>query len=311
MYAQPSQPLQQRWAELVKARASQQAQPQAPAAGPKTTGTYITIDHPGSCGYSVLEGINSRGDIIGFYLGCGQPYPQNGHNFVFSNGTFTDINPPDCFPDGSFLLTEMGINEPGDVVGTCVDSGGVYHGFLLSKGGYTSINPPGASVYMEAAGINPSGDIVGWYSDNTGASHGFLFSKGSYTNIDVPISLGAVPGSTVATAINPQGDIVGTYSDTSGITHGYLLSHSSFSSFDLPGVDFPYPFGISVQGNIVGWACCGPGGYLLSNGAVTVIDFPGAGSLNTIAYGINPQGDIVGTYLDSSFNNHGFLLTKN
>jgi hypothetical protein len=38
------------------------------------------------------------------------------------------------------------------------------------------------------------------------------------------------------------------------------------------------------------------------------IDFPGATA--TLAFGINPQGDIVGWYIDSAGGNHGFLLHK-
>jgi len=38
----------------------------------------------------------------------------------------------------------------------------------------------------------------------------------------------------------------------------------------------------------------------------TTIDVPGA--LNTQAFGINPAGQIVGDYLDSSFGQHGFLM---
>jgi probable HAF family extracellular repeat protein len=40
----------------------------------------------------------------------------------------------------------------------------------------------------------------------------------------------------------------------------------------------------------------------------TTIDVPGA--TLTIAFGINPRGDIVGLYLDTSGNEHGFLLSN-
>jgi uncharacterized membrane protein len=53
-------------------------------------------------------------------------------------------------------------------------------------------------------------------------------------------------------------------------------------------------------------------GFLLSKGEFTVIDFPGA--RGTIARGISPDGEIVGTYSlpgDSSvLGSRGFLLTK-
>ena len=40
----------------------------------------------------------------------------------------------------------------------------------------------------------------------------------------------------------------------------------------------------------------------------TTFDVPGA-SL-TIAFSINPRGDIVGDYVDASGNTHGYLLSK-
>lgn len=41
--------------------------------------------------------------------------------------------------------------------------------------------------------------------------------------------------------------------------------------------------------------------------ALSTLDFPGARA--TLAYGINANGDVVGTYVDQNFKNHGFLLT--
>jgi hypothetical protein len=156
---------------------------------------------------------------------------------------------------------------------------------------------------------------VGGYTDSSGVSHGFLLSKGSYINIDVPASIGAAPGSTGATDINPQGDILGTYADSSGIVHSFLLSKGTYAA--IPDVPMPgattYMLGMNPQGDIVGWSCCGtPGGFLLGHGTVTTLDVPqSCGSLCTLPYGINAQGDIVGTYIDNSGNQHGFLLKRN
>ena len=49
-------------------------------------------------------------------------------------------------------------------------------------------------------------------------------------------------------------------------------------------------------------------GFLLMHGRFATIDFPGA--LATLAFGINPQGEVVGPYTDSSGNGHGFLLSN-
>jgi len=51
-------------------------------------------------------------------------------------------------------------------------------------------------------------------------------------------------------------------------------------------------------------------GLLLSKGRFTAIDVPAAFGIGTQAFGISPQGDIVGSYFDGSFNTHGFLLSK-
>jgi hypothetical protein len=46
-------------------------------------------------------------------------------------------------------------------------------------------------------------------------------------------------------------------------------------------------------------------GFLLSKGTFTTIDYPGA--ITTRAFGINPGGDVVGAYVDSSGYTHAFL----
>jgi uncharacterized membrane protein len=283
----------------------------------KVAGTFVTIDFPGSCG-TVLEGINSRGEIIGAYIDCVNPYPFNGHNFLWNNGTFTDIDPPGCLGDGNFASTEMGINEQGDVVGTCIDSTGFYHGFRLSNGSYTLLDAPGSigGGGTAAAGINPKGDIIGWFFDNSSFNaHGFLVSNGTYTTIDVPAALAPAPAQTQTTAINPQGDILGTYQDErlSYFNQGFLLSGGVFSGFNIPGGPAIFPNGMNPRGDIVGGVCCGTGpsgAFLLSHGTVTIFDAPGACSGCTLAFGINAEGDIVGEYGVNAVFGHGFLLKK-
>jgi hypothetical protein len=317
LHGQP--PRLKTWVDLMKAQAAQTAQPQAASHLPKATGTFISFDIAGASGLQP-EGISPSGDIAGGY------YDTSGvwQNFVLRNGTVHNINPPGAAPccwAGGWLATENGINPQGDVVGAYSNGAlaadgtlGPALGFVLSNGKYTSISPPGAGCFGTIpAGINPQGDIVGFYFDSTSCSvHGFLLSKGIYTNIEVPPSLGALPGSTGASAIDPQGDILGTYSDTSGITHGFLLSHGAFSAIpDIPAPgSFTYPQGMNPQGDIVGAAfvtpCCG---FLISHGTISIVDLPG--SSETFPYGINPQGDIVGYYIDNNGNQHGFVLRRN
>ena len=85
----------------------------------------------------------------------------------------TSFTPID-FP-GASLTEAFGISPEGAIAGSYGNATGV-HGFLLSKGAFTTIPDfPGAST-TGAEGINAEGNIVGFYS-NGAVFHGFLLSK--------------------------------------------------------------------------------------------------------------------------------------
>jgi uncharacterized membrane protein len=204
-------------------------------------------------------------------------------------------------------------------VGTYFASG--RHGFLLSKGNFTTIDVPGASDTF-ANGINPKGDIVGTYFQSCFpcSTHGFLLSNGVFTTIDFPGALSnTVIVGTLLNGINAEGDIVGYYASVKigsidVHTHGFLLSKGVFTTIDFPLGGDTQARGINLEGDIVGtYGFSGLPvihGFLLSKGVFTTIDLPGA-LLQTIPSGINPGGDIVGTYsLSVNLVQHGFLLSK-
>ena len=69
--------------------------------------SYETIDPPGST-YSLAEGINDQGQIVGFFQNSnGQEY-----GFLDSGGTYTTIE----FP-GSVETVPRAINDKGQIVG--------------------------------------------------------------------------------------------------------------------------------------------------------------------------------------------------
>jgi probable HAF family extracellular repeat protein len=147
---------------------------------------------------------------------------------------------------GASLTLASGINNPGQIVGSYLDAGGVEHGFLRSGGSFTTIDAPGA-VFNQAVGINDAGQIVGNDVDAGGVQHGYLRSGGGFRTVDAP---GAVL--TLADGINNAGQIVGWYEDTGSSFHGYLLSGGRFSTLDFPGAALTRAFDINNAGQIVG-----------------------------------------------------------
>jgi probable HAF family extracellular repeat protein len=71
------------------------------------------------------------------------------------------------------VTSANGINNQDQIVGVYVDADGAEHGFLLSRGTFTTIDVPN-SVTTDAFGINDRGQIVGLFVDTNGAVHGFL-----------------------------------------------------------------------------------------------------------------------------------------
>lgn len=177
-------------------------------------GQFTEIDlPPGVLGANAL-GINARGEIVGGYTDANGA----GRGFLLSKGTFSTIDVP-----GSTLTFAQRNNDKGDIVGLYCDSGDTVcandfsigaHGYLLSKGTFTTINVPGAST-THCLGVNDRGEIV-FYTDTV---HGYLLSDGQFTAIDVPGSV-----YTLTAGINNRGDIVGLYVDANGVAHGFLMS---------------------------------------------------------------------------------------
>ncbi len=148
-----------------------EGQTPVPMANPQGTYTFFSFDVPTSSG-TVLEGINSRGEMVGIYLNSNLA----ARYFVLVDGEFKPVGPPDTSPFNpiAYLATQAGIDSNGDIVGSYFNDSGP-HGFLLKNGIYTDIDAPAAETLnagTEPAGINPEGDIVGFYTDSNGISAG-------------------------------------------------------------------------------------------------------------------------------------------
>jgi probable HAF family extracellular repeat protein len=144
--------------------------------------TFTTLDVPGASTTSAA-GINSRGQIVGFYF---DSVDGSEHGFLYDAGVFTTIDVP--LGAGTSLI---GINARGQIVGDFSD-GGMQRGFLDDAGVFTTLDVPFPDARGTLArGINPRGQIVGFYAVGPpemadAPVHGFLYDAGVFTTLDVP-----------------------------------------------------------------------------------------------------------------------------
>src|SRR5262249_55974643 len=126
--------------------------------------SYTTIDDPSGALGTFAQGINTSGQIAGYYLDGS----NSSHGFLLSGGTYTTLDDPlaSAVAGGTAAL---GINGAGQIIGYYRDASFKYHGFLYSGGGYTTLDDPSAGPLGTVPyGVNASGQIVGYYFDGSG-----------------------------------------------------------------------------------------------------------------------------------------------
>lgn len=264
---------------------------------------YTTIDYPGATetypagindisGTALINTAGQTGAIVGYY----KDSSLNVHGFQYANGTFSSIDYP-----GAAATFAQGINNTGQIVGGWCPATGNCQGFRRSATGtFSNLRYPG-SASTQANGINDAGQVVGQYYNSTGNDHGFLLYAGNSYTIDAPGASG-----TLANAINGDASIAGTFysPDTSFVEYALPPTWSgTFTTFSYGGGP-TYGNGIDNDNDLLGEAS--GGGFLLTNNVlITTFQYPGA--LSTETLGVNDFGQIVGWYVDSSGNQHGFL----
>lgn len=255
---------------------------------------------------------------------------------------FTSVDVPcsNC-PGGIARRTAIGgINPSGEIVGVYTDAVGKQHGFLLSGGQFTTIDVPGAlagvagTLPTVARGISPCGEIVGQYTTpvnssappdsptycpaagSTACIKGFLYRHGKFSTVLFPGHPGAIPG-----RITPDGNMYGCLHDFDVMASMFSAAWTRFGDTSLtanggeladPTQSFPNsmhggatPDGSVVTGFYVDMTTNHQHGYILQSGVLQTYDVPN--SISTVIWDINPEQEIVGTYVDSSGKRHGFL----
>jgi hypothetical protein len=214
---------------------------------------------------------------------------QNGYNFSTID-----------FPGGT-ATQARGVNQQGDVVGIYTDPGtGLWRGFRLSSGNYSKIDFPGASQTYPR-GIDMKKDVVGFFADSSGVAHGFLLNSGGFQQIDVPGSL-----QTAVRAIADNGLIVGDTTFDNLTSQCFVLKNGTYSTFSFPGQNVDTCVGVSKRGDVLGYYSNGSDfTFIRRLGRFSPISVPGATSQDP--FGMNDLDQVVGTFIDSSGAQHGYM----
>jgi hypothetical protein len=222
-------------------------------------------------------GLDPAGNLTGYY------WDKNYYAHSFVRGTDGRIK---AFVDSAAVNGTYSLSiTSGGFAGIYEDASFAQHGFVGGRNAMTTFDPPGefsisAGIYSFAPGIGVSQDgrVVGYYFDHAaqpfiGAYRGFVRDRyGNYTTFDA----GPVTPCCIWTlpyAINDVGVITGSYNDDASVNHGFLRA---------------------------------------ADGAITVLDAPGAGTGNiqgTASLSVNSKGVATGIYIDSGFAFHGFVYT--
>ena len=287
---------------------------------------------------TAASGINPRGDIVGVYVDTvgGQ------HGFLLRDGLFTTIDAPGSLAGikGTLPSAANGINPQGEIVGQYIaplntnpsihqdsplycpaaGSAACIKGFLFSHGKFSTVLFPGHPGAVSQR-ITPDGDIYGCLHDfDTGPSmFGAAWKRFGNSSLTVnggeltdpsqsmPMSMnnGATPGGHV---------IVGFWVDMSNHRHGFVVQDGAFQSYDVPGSTLTAIWDINPEQQFVGTYVDSAGhrhGFLqLPDGSAPITlnftDAAGNVAAASVAFGINPDGLIVGQYTASG-HVHGFV----
>ena len=186
---------------------------------------------------------------------------------------------------------------------------------LLSKvghGGFTFVNfdgpnhGTGAALGTNMNGISNKGNSVGFDLENNGDFGNFVTNplKSKAANV---LNLGSTAAN--AFGVNSAGTVVGT----DGNGNAFFLQKGKLHTFIPNGGTAAVAFGINDGGTIVGQyttSTAMPGFIRLKNGTFDTINAP-SGPNTVNAQSINNHGEIVGFYVGTDGQDHGFVANVN
>jgi hypothetical protein len=175
--------------------------------------------------------------------------------------------------------------------------------------GYRFVNfdGPGAGTMANAGtnmnGIANNGTVVGFGIDNNGNLTNFTANPLNSTNANVLTSLAT---NAMALGVNSAGSIVGA----DGMGNAFIISGGGSPVSFLPGSSTAATaFGINDNGAIAGQMTLGAAmpGFVLNGDSLITVNAPTSAGANVVnAQGINNNGLVVGFYVGTDGQFHGF-----
>ena len=267
----------------------------------QTSYEFKVFQNPSATVTRVL-GLNGQGQLVGM-----DDVIRGRHAFLAEGESYVSLDHLGIL--GTHTSFARGINNQGDIVGGYAGSDGKEHGFILRQGKLATVDVPfRGAVGTQLNAINDAGVIVGVWVDHAFKGHGFIYENSSFSKLDYPGARDTTPF-----GINAKGVIVGNWdSDQASMGHGFVFSNGQLNSFDVPNAmpNETAANGLNDGGQIVGTYVGHDGnfhGFVRDGSTFATIDCPGA--VATIAWGINPNGQIAGN-CDIASERRGFVANR-
>jgi len=186
-------------------------------------------------------------------------------------------------------------------------------GYLLNppygQANYVNENFPG-SAQTQVTALNNLGDTAGFWVTGNNTNHAFIEWNGVFTSYNDPSAPHTAGSVNQILGLNNSGEAVGFYTASNGHNHAFRLNQGTgkFAPIVVPGTSVTAT-AVNTAGDVAGISTTGTvtSSWLKTGSTLTAFQYPGGS--DTQAFGINSKNQIVGTYLDGSGVQHGFVLT--
>ena len=247
-------------------------------------------------------------------------------NFIDASGVRRGFSGDEiiAYPGATETYADF-VSTLGNIVGSYVDTEGLYHAYLRGPGGsFATLDLPleGELDYFFLHGINSALIAVGRAKAVGDVPRTYAGNPVGLQELKFPGSV-----STEGWNVNQDNSIVGHYDTADGRRHGFIARpkagtpqsrpgvvppalNYTFESIDVPGVDFLAVTASSDFGDYAGNMRSVDDekdvAFTLINGVFTTYDFPD--SQGTYFYALGNDGRAAGHYQDSDGLYHGVIL---